>query len=120
MPSKPKQPQDHKPKKSAIDRVREEAKSLPGLDEMAGLTLKVEGRNGEVQVTTIESPLDWDAEVIHHLGAGDYLSAICGMLEDHDAARLRAVRPSIGSLMAALMEPVEDTGEESPGESLAS
>ena len=116
----PRTPQDRKPKKTAIDRLRDEAKSLPGLDEMAGITLEVSGRGGKTQVTTLESPLDWDAEVIGHLGSGDYLSAICGMCSDEDAARLRAVRPSIGSLMAALMEPVTETGEASPGESQAS
>ena len=116
----PKQPQDRQPKKAAIDRLRAEAKSLPGLDEMAGLTLTVSGRNGSATVTTMDSPLDWDADVIGNLGAGDYLSAICGMVSTEDGNRLRALRPSIGSLMAALMEPGDDTGEASPGESQAS
>jgi hypothetical protein len=42
------------------------------------------------------------------------------MLTDEDAARLRAVRPTIGSLMTALMEPVEESSEPSLGESQAS
>lgn len=120
MPKTIKQPQDHKPKQTAVDRLKAEAGSLPGLDEMAGLTLTVSGRNGSATVTTLDSPLDWDAEVIGLLAAGDYLGAICGMVSASDESALRAVRPSIGSLMAALMEPVEETGEASPGESQAS
>lgn len=115
-----KQPQDRKKKQTAVDRLKSEAGTLPGLDEMAGLTLAVEGRNGKVTVTTLSSPLDWDAEVIGLLGSGDYLGAICGMVSTEEGAALRAVRPSIGSLMAALLEPVEETGEASPGESRAS
>jgi rRNA processing protein Krr1/Pno1 len=117
--SKPvKQPQDRKAK--AADRLRDEARQLPGLEEMAGLEITVSGRTGTVTVTTMESALDWDAECMAHLKSGDYLSAICGMVTDEDAARLLAVRPSIGSLLTALMEPSDESSEPSPGESQAS
>jgi hypothetical protein len=112
-------PQDHK-QKGAADRLRDEASRLPGMDELAGLTLTVTGRNGEVTVTALDNPLDWDAEVIPSLREGDYLSAICGVLSTEDAARVRAVRPSIGSLLTALMEPAEESSEPSVGESQAS
>ena len=113
-----KQPQDRKAK--AADRLRKEAQALPGLDEMAGLEITVSGRAGSVTVTTMDSPLNWDAECMAFLKSGDYLSAICGMVSDEDGVRLRAIRPSIGSLLTALMEPAEESSEPSPGESQAS
>ena len=119
----PKQPQDHK-QKGAADRLQAEARSLPGLDELRGVSVTIKGRRGEVTVKAIEDPLDWDAEVVTHLGTGDYLSAICGVLSEEDAARVRAVKPSIRDLLTALIEPneddEEDDGELSVGESQAS
>jgi hypothetical protein len=113
----PKVPQDHK---KAAERLRDEAKKLPGIEELAGLSVTVSGRRGDVTVPVIDDPLEWDAEVMGLLRSGDYLGAICGMLTDEDAVRLRAVRPTIGSLMTALMEPVEESSEPSLGESQAS
>jgi len=118
----PKKPQDHQ--KKAAERLRDEAKKLPGIEELAGLSVSVSGRRGEVTVPIIDDPLEWGAEVMGLLRSGDYLGAICGMLTDEDAARLHAVRPTIGSLMTALMEPADEAGEESSepsvGESQAS
>ena len=121
----PKQPQDRKPKKGAAERLQSEALRLPLLDELRGISLTVHGRRGEVTVQAIDDPLEWDAEVVSHLGHGDYLSAICGVLSDEDAAKVRAVKPSIRDILSALMEPndaddAEDSGELSVGESQAS
>jgi hypothetical protein len=113
----PKQPADHKRKASA-ERLREEAERLPGIESMAGVELTVSGRHGEVTVTPLPNPMDWDADVIGYLREGDYLSAVCGVLPDADGAALRAVKPSIGSLMAALNEPAGS--EPSVGEPQAS
>lgn len=120
--STPKKPQDHKRKADAdpLEQVRAEAKGLPGLDAMAGIKITVTGRNGTATVTTIDDPFEWDAEVIGLLGAGDYLGAICGMLSDEEGTLLRAMKPSIRSLMSALMDAPEDSGEPSLGESQAS
>jgi hypothetical protein len=114
-----KKPADHK-RKQAIDRLRDEAERMPGLDGMAGVDLTITGRHGKVTVTPMPNPLDWDADVLAFLREGDYLSAVCGMVSEEDAAALRAVKPSIGSLMASLMEPVEETSEPPVGESPAS
>jgi hypothetical protein len=111
-------PQDHKQK--AADQLRKEAAKLPQLEELAGLSLTVSGRNGEITVATLDSPLDWDADCMAFLREGDYLSAIVGMISTEDGLRLRAVRPSIGSLLTALMEPAEESSEPSVGESQAS
>ena len=121
----PKQPQDRKPKKGAAERLQSEALRLPLLDELRGISLTVHGRRGEVTVQAIDDPLEWDAEVVSHLGHCDYLSAICGVLSDEDAAKVRAVKPSIRDILSALMEPndaddAEDSGELSVGESQAS
>jgi hypothetical protein len=121
----PKKPQDHKPKKDAVDNLRAESLRLPMLDELRGLSVTVGGRHGKVTVQALDDPLDWDAEVVTHLGHGDYLSAICGVLSDEDAARVRAVKPSIRDILTALTEPVSDAdgngdGELSVGESQAS
>ena len=124
MPKAGKQPQDHKPKKGAAERLQAEALRLPLLDELRGISLTVSGRRGEVTVQALEDPLDWDAEVVSHLGHGDYLSAICGVLSEEDALRVRAVKPSIRDILSALMETSsedgEGDGEESVGESQAS
>jgi hypothetical protein len=69
--------------------------------------------------------MDWDATVMTDLKEGDYLHALCGMLPDEDAMRLRAIRPTIGSMLAAIMQPAvdangEESSEPSPGESRAS
>ena len=112
-----KQPQDHQRK--AVDRVRAESSTIPGIAETQDRKLAIEGKAGSVTVTTLEM-LDWDASVPGLLAAGDYLGAICGMVSDEDAARLRAVRPTIGSLMTAVYADDEESGEASPGESQAS
>jgi hypothetical protein len=114
-----KQPADHK-RKQAIDRLRDEAERMPGIEGMAGVEITVTGRHGTVTVTPMPNPLDWDADVLSFLREGDYLSAVCGMVPEESAAALRAVKPSIGSLMAALMEPTEETSEPPVGESPAS
>lgn len=114
------------PKKGAAERLRDEAGGLPMLDQLRGLTLNVRGKRGEVTVQAIDDPLEWDAEVVSHLGHGDYLSAICGVLSDEDAARVRAVKPSIRDILTALMDSGESDedgdgdGELSAGESRAS
>jgi hypothetical protein len=114
------QPADHKPKKSSAERLREEAERIPGIEGMAGVELTVSGRHGSVTITPLANPMDWDADVFTFLREGDYLSAICGVVTEQDAAALRAVKPSIGSIMAALMEPDEETSEPPVGESPAS
>lgn len=115
----PKQPQDRK-RKATADALRAEAERLPGIEGMAGVELVVAGRHGEVTVTPMPNPLDWDADVYTFLREGDYLSAICGVVSEEDAAALRAVKPSIGSLLTALMEPTEGASEPPVGESQAS
>lgn len=114
-----KQPQDRK-KKGAAERLRAEAGQMPGLEELASQELTIAGRAGEVTVQILENPLDWDAEVMSSLRDSDYLAAICGMLSTEDGQRLRAVRPSIGSLLEALMAPDDEAGESSLGEEQAS
>lgn len=116
-----KQPQDHKPKKSAAERVRNEA-SASVLDDLAGRELTVTGRHGEITVTTLGDPLEWDAEVVSFLREGDYMAAIVGMLSLEDGQRLRALRPSLKSLMEIVMGDGEheDESEPSLGESQAS
>lgn len=113
-----KEPQDRKRK--ATERLREEAERLPGIEGMAGVELTVAGRHGTVTVTPMPNALDWDADVYTFLREGDYLSAICGVVSEEDAATLRAVKPSIGSILASLMEPAEQTSEPPVGESQAS
>ena len=118
----PKAPQDRKPKKSAVDKLRAEAKKSV-VDDLAGRELTIQGRRGTVAVTTLADPLDWDAEVMAFLRDGDYMSAILGMLSDEDGAQLRAIRPSIANVMNVVMGDDEDEGdasEPSLGESQAS
>ncbi len=119
MPKQPKQPTDHK-RKQSLDKLREEAERLPGIDGLAGIELTVDGRHGTATVHTMSNPLDWDADVYTFLREGDYLSAICGVVSDEDGAALRAIKPSIGSLLAALSEPTDETSEPSVGEPQAS
>src|SRR5689334_5479851 len=106
----PKQPQDHQKKKDAVDRLRDEAASLPEMEDLAGLVIEVSGKQGKARVTLLDSPLDWDAGVPQYLRDSDYLEAICGMCSDSEAAKVRAVRPTIGDMLRALMEPIEETG----------
>lgn len=117
-----KQPQDRKPKKSAVQRVRNEAGGSSVMAELAGRELSITGRHGQITVTTLGDPLDWDAEVVSFLREGDYLAAIIGMLSLEDGQRLRALRPSLKSLMEIVMGEGEheDESEPSLGESQAS
>ena len=113
-------PQDRKPKQSALDRLRDEARNFAGFEEYAERELHVDGRLGSVTVETL-SPLDWDAEVLSAIARDDYLTAIVGMVSPSDGDRLRRVRPTIGSLMLAFAGVEEDeSGEPSLGESQAS
>lgn len=114
---KVKQPQDRQRK--AVERLRDEADSMPGIAETEDRRLTVEGKGGKVTVTTLNM-LDWEASVPGLLGAGDYLGALCGMVSDEDAAKLRACRPTIGAMMTAIYAEDEETGEASVGESQAS
>lgn len=113
----PKQPQDHK--KKAVERLAAEASQVPGIAETEGRRLTIEGRLGAVTITTLNM-LEWDAEVPGFLREADYLGALCGMVSQEDAARLRAVKPTIGAMMTAVYASDEETGEASPGESQAS
>ena len=115
--NKPKQPQDHQRK--AVDRLRSEASKVPGVAETQDRRLTIQGRLAAVTVTTLNM-LDWDADVPALLRDGDYLGALCGMVSVEDAAALRASKPTIGALMAAVYAEDEETGEASPGESQAS
>lgn len=114
-----KQPQDRQ--KKAVEKLQTEAAKLPGFKEVAGARIRVSGRGGTVTVTILDI-LDWLGESTGLAAQGDHLGAYCGMLSDEDAAALRAIRPTVGSLMAA--EVVTDDGEESGepplGESQAS
>lgn len=114
-----KQPQDRKRK--AVDQLRTEAEDIPGFKETAGARVKVSGRDGEVVVTILDI-LDWLGEAHTLAREGDYLGAYCGMISDEDAARLRAIRPTVGSLMTAQIVDDEDEAKGQPnmGESQAS
>jgi len=114
-----KKPADHKPKADAVAQMQAEASRIPGISETENRTLVIAGRLAEVTVTTL-GMLDWDAGVPGALREGDYLSAICGMVSDTDAALLRASKPTMGAMMTAVYAPSTDTGEASPGESQAS
>lgn len=120
MPNKPKQPQDRKPK-AAIDQLRAEAADVPGLKEVAGSRVRVSGRSGTVTVTILDI-LDWLGEASGLARDGDYLGAYCGMVSDEDAVALRAIRPTVGSLMAAEVvgDDDEESGEPTLGELQAS
>lgn len=113
-----KRPQDHK-RKAAVEQLRAEAESIPGVAETENRTLTIEGRLATVTVTTLNM-LDWGAEVHSFLREGDYLSAICEMVSPEDGARLRASKPTVGTMMTAIYAPAEETGEASTGESQAS
>jgi hypothetical protein len=120
MPKPGKQPQDRK-QKGAVDALRAEAANIPQFKEVAGSRVRVTGRSGTVTVTILDI-LDWLGEASGLAREGDYLGAYCGMVSDEDAARLRAVRPTVGSLMAAevVTDDDEETGEPTVGESQAS
>jgi hypothetical protein len=120
-----KQTSDHKPKagaqrKSPLEMLRAEMQAQGGLDELAGREVSIAGRTGaKVTVRILDDPLDWEAGVIAAFQGNDFLTAICGMISDEDALLLRKVRPTLGTLMAALMDDGPD-GELSLGESQAS
>lgn len=109
-----KKPADHKKKATAIDRLRAE---FGGIDIPVG-ELEISGRNGKVTVTLLD-PFDWTAEAVTCLRENDYFSAIIGMVSESDAAKLRAVQPTLGSLFEALLENPEPDADD-VGESQAS
>lgn len=115
--SNAKKPADHKKVKA----LKAEAEKMPGFKEVAGTRLRVTGRSGEAIVTILDI-LDWLGESQGMARDGDYLGAYCGMVSDEDAAALRAIRPTVGSLMTAevLTDEDEKSGEPSLGESQAS
>lgn len=117
--SAPKKPQDRK--KKAVDALKAEARNVEGFKDVPGSRVKVSGRSGEVTVTVLDV-LDWLGETQGLAVRGDYLGAYCGMVSDEDAAALRAIRPTIGDLMAAevLTDDDEESGEPPLGESQAS
>jgi hypothetical protein len=116
---KVKQPQDRKRK--AVDSLKAEAQQIPDFASMEGMRVKITGRDGEVVVTILDI-MEWLGEAQGLARQGDQLGAVCGMVSDTDAAALRAVRPTIGSLLAAeiLTDEDEESGEPSLGESQAS
>lgn len=114
-----KKPQDHQ--KKAVQQLRTEASKVPEFKEVAGSRIRVSGRSGTVTVTILDI-MDWLGESTGLASQGDYLGAYCGMISDEDAAALRAIRPTVGSLMAAevVTDDDEESGEPPLGESQAS
>ena len=136
QPKKARQPQDHRPKKAAVERLRDEATA----EALATIGRKIvlSGRRGDVTVTVLDDPLEWGIEAselieewsrrdpesggIKALELKRFLMAVVSVA---DADRIRAIEPTSASLSQAA-DAILDSGdsgaegEPSLGESQAS
>lgn len=97
----PKQPQDHRRK--TAKRLRDEATSADPMETLLGRVITIDGRAGSVDVTVLEDPLDWTAEVGEILAGwskaggiivGEVIPLLKGIVSVKDARRIDQVQPT--------------------------
>jgi len=119
----PKQPQDHQRK--AAKRVQQEA--TDPMDGFFGSKITVRGRLGEVTVTVLDDPMEFEDSVDVILAGwqraggvviGEVISMLKGIVSLEDARAIDAIRPTRGSAVEIANLLTDDGSGQSPEDEL--